>query len=107
MFWKQELTVPAAISRNASAHVAVVSLVAGCTVVARVVFTAANGGATVAASVSWRAGAGVAIQTLLARSAILARICGALITCVVAVHSGETVGALAQIRVYKIHTACA
>lgn len=106
MLWKQELAVPSAISRNTSAHVAVVSLVAGCTIVAGVVFTAANGGATVAASVPWRAGAGVATQTLLARSAILARICAAFISCVVAVHSGETVGALAQIRVYKIHTTC-
>lgn len=106
MLWKQELTVPAAISRNTSTHIAVVSLMAGCAIVARVVFTAANGGATVAASVSWRAGAGVATQTLLARSTILARICGALISCVVAVHSGETVRALAEVRVYKIHTAC-
>lgn len=105
MLWKQELAVPAAIARDTSAHVAVISLVAGCAVVARVVFTATDGGAAVVASVSWWAGAGVAVETLLARPAILARVGGALVPRVVTVHSSETIRTLAQVRVDQIHTA--
>lgn len=43
MLWKQELTVSATVARNTRADVTVVSLVAGGAVVARVVFTAADG----------------------------------------------------------------
>ena len=104
MFWKQELAVPATIARDTSAHIAVISLVAGRAVVARVVFTAADGGAAVAAGVSRWAGAGVAVETLLARPTILARVDRALVPRVVTVHSSETIGTLAQVRVNQIHT---
>lgn len=40
----------------------------------------------------------------MASTAILARVHGTLITGVVAVHSGETIRALAQVRVDKVHT---
>lgn len=40
----------------------------------------------------------------MARPTILARVHGALITGVVAVHAGETIGTLAQVRVDEVHT---
>lgn len=106
MLWKQELAVPATIARNASAHIAVVSLVACRTIVARIVFTAADGGAAVAAGVSRWAGAGVTVRTLLACPAVLARVRRALVPGVVTVHSSETIGTLAKVRVDEVHTAC-
>lgn len=61
MLREQELAVPATIAGDASTYVAVVPLVARGTVVAGVVFTAANGGAAVAAGVTWWASAAVAV----------------------------------------------
>lgn len=43
MLWEQELAVSATVARNTCADVAAVSLVAGGAVVARVVFTTADG----------------------------------------------------------------
>lgn len=103
MLRKQELAVPATVAGDTSTHVAVVPLVACGTVVAGVVFTAANGGAAVAAGVPRWASAAVAVQTLLARPAILARVHGTLVASVVTVHSGETFGTLTQVRVDEIH----
>lgn len=97
MFWKQELTVSATISNDTCTDIAVVSLMAGGTIVARVVLTTTDGRAAVAACVSWWAGAGVAVKTLLARATILARISCALVTCIVTVHSSETVWTLTQV----------
>lgn len=106
MFWKQKLAVSATVSRDACADISIVSLVAGSTIVARVVLTAADGGAAVAASVSWRTGAGVANGPFLAGATILARIGRALVSSVVAVHTSETIRTLTQIRVDQIHTPC-
>lgn len=106
MLREQELTVSAAVAWNARADVAAVSLVAGGTVVAGVVFAAADRRAAVAAGVSRRAGAGVAVGTFLARPAVLARVHGTLVSGVVAVHAGETLGTLTQVRVDQIHTTC-
>lgn len=71
MLWKQKLAVSATIARNTCTDVAIVSLMAGGTIVARVVFTATDRGATVAASVPRWAGAGIAVRTVLACTAIL------------------------------------
>lgn len=79
---------------------------AGGTIVAGVVFTAADRGAAVAARISRRASAGVAIGTFLARATVLARVRRTLVPGVVTVHAGEAVWTLTQVRVHKIHTAC-
>lgn len=99
MLRQQELTISAAVSRDAGAHVAVVSLVARRTVVAGVVFAPVYRGAAVATGVSRWAGAGIAVWPLLASSAILTWVRGALIAQVVAVHSREAIGTLAQVGV--------
>lgn len=105
MLWQQELAVPSTVAGDTRADIAVVSFVACGAVVARVVFTAADGRATVAAGVSWWAGAGVAVDTILARPTVLARVRRTLVPGVVAVHAGETVWTLTQVRVDEIHAA--
>lgn len=105
MVREQELAVAATVTRHAGAHIAVVPLVAGGAVVARVVLAAAYGRTAVAARVARGAGAGVAVKTLLACTTILAGVDGALIAGVVAVHACEAIRTLAQVGVDEIHTA--
>lgn len=103
MFWKQELAVSATISKDTGTNIAVVSLMAGGTIVARVMLTTADWRTAVAACISWWACAGVTVRTLLARATILARIDCALVSCVVTVHTSETVWTLTQVRVDQIN----
>lgn len=106
MLWEQELAVSATVSRNTRADIAIVSLMAGGTIVAGVVLTAADGGAAVLAGVSWGAGAGVAVEAFLACTTILAWVRQALVPSVITVHPSETIRTLTQVRVDEIHTLC-
>lgn len=105
MLRQQELTISATVPGDACAHVAVVSLMARCTIVAGVVLAPVYRGAAVAPSVSWWTGAGIAICSLLACSTILTWVCRALVAHVVTVHSREAIRTLAQVGIDQIHTA--
>lgn len=105
MLRQQELAISATVPRDACAHVAVVSLMACCTIVAGVVFTPVYRGAAVATSVSRWTGARIAICSLLACSAILTRVCRAFVAHVVTIHSREAIRTLAQVGIDEIHAA--
>lgn len=105
MLRQQELAISATIPRGACTNVAVVSLMARCTVVAGVVFAPVYRGAAVATSVSRWTSARIAICSLLACSTILARVCRALIAHVVTIHSREAIRTLAQVGIDEIHAA--
>lgn len=74
MLGKKKLAVPSAVPWHTGANVSIVSFVACCAIVARVVFASANGGTAVSASVPWGAGAGVAIWSFLTGPTVLAGI---------------------------------
>lgn len=104
MLWKKKLAVPSAVPWHTGANVSIVSFVACGAIVTWVVFTSANWGTAVAAGVPRGAAAGVAVWSFLTRPTVLARVCRALISIVVTVHPGETVGTLAKVGVDEIHT---
>lgn len=94
----------AAVAWHTGAHVAVLPLVAGGSVVAGIVLAFADGRAAVLAGVSRWAGAFVIVHAIRACATILAGVVGALVNVVLTVGSGEALRALAHVGVHKVHT---
>lgn len=103
---EQKLAVEAAVAAGTLTDIAVVSLVAGGPIVARVVFTSAHRGAAVLPVVSWGAGAGIVIDAILAGPSVDTGEGGAVIHVVIAVSPSEASLALAYVGVPQIDTLC-
>lgn len=100
---EQELAVEAAVAPGTLTDIAVVSLVAGGPIVARVVFASAHRGAAVLPVVSWGAGAGIVIDAILAGPSIDTGEGGAVVHVVITVSPSEASLALAYVGVPQIN----
>lgn len=101
---EQELAVEPAVAPGTLTDIAVVSLVAGGPIVARVVFASAHRGAAVLPVVSWGAGARIVIDAILAGPSVDTGEGGAVVHVVITVSPSEASLALADIGVPQIDT---